>query len=154
MQDSGSAQLCSNSFSFAADVTQFYFQTNLKKLGAGCSAQLLAPLSAEVSLKLHSFRLGLQPSFALLPAAPGALSWIRKCLRISRSDILPRGNNGATSKAQGWEIRLVKCELLESQYFKALCVSLCVSWGSFAKDVAKISCLFTKCFQILGWKVL
>lgn len=53
-----------------------------------------------------------------------------------------------------WEIRLVKCELLESQYFKALCVSLHVSWGSFAKDAAKISCLFTKCFQILGWKVL
>lgn len=60
----------------------------------------------------------------------------KACPKMSRSDILLEKKNGATVKAQGCEMRLVKPELFESCYLKALHFLAC-KWGIICKGCSK-----------------
>lgn len=130
LRDSRSAQLFSNSFSFAANVTlTSVFGQTWRSVGMGAMYRTVAG---------SSFSRGVIEVKQLLVATgtvrcPSTCSTWRVTLnlkaypRMLRSDMLLRRKNGAIFKAQGWEMRPVKPELWEA--IRRPSFSLPVNWG-------------------------
>lgn len=123
LQDSRSAQLFSNSFSFAANVTlNSVFGQTWKSVGKGAMYRTVAGSSFSrgvVEAKQLLVATGTVRCCSTCGASSATLN-SKACPKSSRSNILLGRKNGAIFKAQGWETRLVKPELWESRYLKAL----------------------------------